>query len=153
MTLSAQFFTWRAMLNRIATKQKLFIRGVQLGDTLCTLCGRKEETTSDILISCNISNVVWNMWYKWFGVSFVNQNDMINNFDHFSCMCCNKEGNRLWKYVWASIIWCIWKHRNSLVFNQDRINAVEILTMAQVQSWAWLKHKVNKANFSYWAWI
>lgn len=42
---------------------------------------------------------------------------------------------------------------NDSVFNQAKIDAEEILTMAQVQSWAWLKHKVKKTNFSYSNWI
>jgi len=34
------------------------------------------------------------------------------------------------------------------IFNQAKIDAEEILTMAQIQSWAWMKHKVRKAKFS-----
>jgi len=52
---SALFYVWRALSNRIATKQNIYKRGVTLRDTLCVLCGREEETTSHILVSCKES--------------------------------------------------------------------------------------------------
>ena len=51
------------------------------------------------------------------------------------------------------MIWCIWKRRNKVIFNQTKIDAEKILTMAQVQSWAWVKHKVRNAKFSFFDWI
>jgi len=64
-----------------------------------------------------------------------------------------KKGNRLWKSLWVSVIWCIWKHRNKALFNQTKIDAEEILTMTQIQSWAWMKQKVRKVKFSFSDWI
>jgi len=68
-------------------------------------------------------------------------------------MCSNKEGNRLWKSLWVSIVWSIWKHRNRVIFKQAKVDAEEIFTMVQVQSWAWLKHKEKKVIFSFSDWI
>jgi len=52
---SALFYVWRAFSNRLTTKQNLHKRGVSLGDTLCVLCGREEETVVHILLSCRES--------------------------------------------------------------------------------------------------
>jgi len=38
-------------------------------DSLCALCESKEETASHLLISCSITNVVWNSCSKWIGVT------------------------------------------------------------------------------------
>ena len=129
---SATFFVWRAFSNRLATKQNLHKRGVFLGDTLCALCGTEEETTTHILLSCRESSKVWNMCFRWLGISSVNHKELIFHFEQFYCMCSNKEGNRLWKIVWS-----IWKHRNRVIFKQAMVDAVEIFNMAQVQSWVW----------------
>jgi len=83
----------------------------------------------------------------------VSQNELINHFEQFSCICFNKEGNRLWKSLWVLVIWCIWKHRNKVIFNQAKIDVEEIVTLAQVQSWAWMKHKVKNVKFSFSDWI
>jgi len=83
----------------------------------------------------------------------VNHNTFLNHFDHFHYLSFNKEGNILWKIMWVSSIWFIWKHINKLVFNQAKVDAEEILTLAQVQSWTWMKDKVKSINFSYFDWI
>jgi len=62
---STQFYVWRALSNRIATKMNLHKRGVLLGDTICVLCGRKEESTPHILVTCDVSTKVWNMCFNW----------------------------------------------------------------------------------------
>jgi len=133
-------------LNRIATKQNLYKRRVILRDTLCTLCGREKESTSHILISCKVSFANWNMCNRLLGISSVYHNELINHFEPFSCICLNKEGNSLWKSLLVSVLWCIWKHRNRVILNQAKIDAKKILTKAQIQSWAWMKHKVRKAK-------
>jgi len=43
---STWFYVWRALWDKIATKQNLHKRGVTMGDTFCVLCGRDEESTS-----------------------------------------------------------------------------------------------------------
>ena len=150
---SAQFYVWRALSDRISTKQNLHKRGEILGDTLCVLCGREEESTSHILVSCKVSIKVWNMCFGWIGISSVNHNDLIHHFEQFSCICFNQEGNKLWKSLWVSVVWCIWKFRNKVIFNQAKIDDEEIFTMAQVQSWVWMKHKVRKVKFSFSDWM
>jgi len=87
---SALFYVWRALLNRIATKQNLHKRGVTLGDTLCVLCGREEETTTHILLLCRESSKVWNMCFSWMGISSVNHNELNYHFEQFSCICFNQ---------------------------------------------------------------
>jgi len=95
-------------------------RGVAMEDTLCVLCRKEEETTSHILVLCEESIKVWNFCLSWLGISSVNHNDLICHFEQFSCLCLNQEGNRLWKSMWVSVVWCIWKHRNRVIFNQGR---------------------------------
>jgi len=113
----AQFYVWRALTDRIETKQNLHKRGVMVGDTLCVFCGKEEESTSHIFVSCKVSIKFWNMCFSWLGINLVSHNELINHFEQFSCICFNKEGNKLWKSLWVSVIWFIWKHRNKVIFN------------------------------------
>ena len=150
---SAQYFALRALQDRIATKKNLLRRSIHLVDSLCVLCGSEEETTSHLLISCPIVNAVRNSYSKWIGVSFVNHFALKEHFEQFNCTWFSKEGNKLWKRVWVSIIWCIWKHRNEIVFNQAKVDASEIFSLVQVQSWAWLKNKLPRVSFSFSDWV
>jgi len=83
----------------------------------------------------------------------VNHNDLNHHFEQFSCMCFNKEGNRLWKSLWVSVVWSIWKHINRIIFNQAKSDVEEIFTLAQVQSWVWMKDKERKVISSFSDWI
>jgi len=86
-------------------------------------------------------------------ISSMNHNELVNHFEQFVSICFDNEGNRLRKSLCVSMIWCSWKHKNKTIFNQAKIDAEEILTKAQVQSWAWMKHKVRKVKFSFSDWI
>jgi len=51
--------------------------------------------------------------------------------------------------MWITIVWTIWNHRNKIVFKQDRVDALEIFYMEQLNIWTWLKQRIPKAQFSY----
>ena len=146
---STHCFAWRALQDRIATKQNLLRRSVHLVDFRCVLCGGKEETTSHLLLSCPTTNVVWNSCSKWIRVISVNHFALKEHFEQFYCSWFSKEDNKLWKGVCVSIIWCIWKHKNGVVFNQAKVDASEIFSLTQVQSWVWLKNKVPNVSLSF----
>jgi len=83
---------------QVATKQNLLRRSVHVVDSLCVLCGSEEETISHLLISCLITNSVWNLCHNWIGVSFVNHFAMKEHFEQFHCtwfsnkvISCGKE--------------------------------------------------------------
>jgi len=113
------------------------------------LYAKRKRRQPHILLSCRESSKVWNMCFSWMGISSVNHNELYHHFEQFSSICFNKEGNRLWKSLWVSIVWSIWKHRNRVTFNQAKVDAEEIFTMAQIQSWVWMKHKDKKVTFSF----
>jgi len=78
---------------------------------------------------------------------------MKEHLEQFHCTWFSKKGNKLWKGVWVSIIWCIWKHRNGILFNQAKMDTSEIFSLVQVQSWTWLKNKVLRVYFSFSDWV
>jgi len=87
------------------------------------------------------------------GVSSENYNVLNHHFEQFPGICSNQEGNRLWKGLWVSVVRCIWKHKNRIIFNQAKLDVEEIFTLAQVESWVWMKHKERKVTFSFSDWI
>jgi len=78
---STQCFAWRALQDKIDTKQNLLRRSVHIVDSLCVLCGSEEETTSYLLIYCPIANAIWNLCHNWIGVNFVNHFAMKEHFE------------------------------------------------------------------------
>ena len=90
---SAQYFSWRVILNRVATKDNLRRRGTTLQDIFCTLCGL-EETVSHLFFTCSIANKVWNMCNRWVGVSTTHHNQSCVHFQNFSMLHFNNKGEQ-----------------------------------------------------------
>jgi len=64
----------------------------------------------------------------------------------------NSTSNRIWESIWIEIIGEIWKHRNGCIFKNDRVDHVEVFTIAQMKVWSWLLTKEHVIDFSYLDW-
>jgi len=47
------------------------------------------------------------------------------------------------------VIWYIWKHRNSIIFDNRVCDVGEVFNKIQVKSWAVVKGKYNNVYFPY----
>ena len=71
-------------------------------------------------------NLVWSLCFRWIGIVFVQHKAMLTHFESFYLPQLSSRQNFLWKGVWATIVTCIWEHRNSIVFNQGVVDVEEI---------------------------
>jgi len=150
---SVMITAWRALLNRIPTRSCLRRRGVLLDTIVCAMCEIKEESCQHLFIECKVACYVWNLCLRWIGILYVPHNDVRNHFESFSLPQGSYKQNQIWKGVWATIVWCLWEHRNSIVFNQGVVDEEEVFQKAQLKSWLWLKHKGNKFDYSFSDWV
>ncbi|XP_058742524.1 uncharacterized protein LOC131614996 [Vicia villosa] len=62
-------FGWRVILDRIATKDQLFKRGITaaMNDLLCVFCEEEVESLSHLLCHCGIVSGIWRKVYNWLG--------------------------------------------------------------------------------------
>ena len=58
-----------------------------------------------------------------------------------------------WKMWWISLTWCIWFHRNKIVFSNETFNGQKMMDDAIFFYWVWLKNLEKRFNisFQYWA--
>jgi len=129
-----QVLGWRLFLDKLPTKTKLLARGTYLQHSLCEFCLECEETIEHLFISCKESQKVWNMCYKWLGLSTVSHIMVRNNFQHFNIVNLNRQQNLVWKGMWLAIIGEIWKQRNGVIFKQYKVDPIEIFGLAQVNA-------------------
>jgi len=54
--------------------------------------------------------------------------------------------------VWLSITSLIWKHRNDFIFRNREWDALEVFALVLVKTWAIIKVKFDKVDFSYLDW-
>nr|XP_007149215.1 hypothetical protein PHAVU_005G051200g [Phaseolus vulgaris]ESW21209.1 hypothetical protein PHAVU_005G051200g [Phaseolus vulgaris] len=103
--------------NSIATKDNLLRRGVSVVSCLCELSGEEEETVCHLFFKCKFVWKFWGLCLSWLGCLSVNHYDANVHFRMF--------------LVWIAIVGEILKHRNKCVFNNSRVDHIEVFTVVQ----------------------
>ncbi|GKB80745.1 RNA-directed DNA polymerase, eukaryota, reverse transcriptase zinc-binding domain protein, partial [Tanacetum coccineum] len=110
--------TWKASLNRLATRTNLANRGVILSSRLCPFCERDEEEINHCFVRCPMVIPVWRkIWSRWnlpqplIFPSFSISDIVLGKFRNLGCPSSNK----IIKGVFHCTLWAIWKWRNKLV--------------------------------------
>jgi len=75
----------------------------------------------------------------------VNHYDAKVHFMMFYPLNVNGQTLRIWGVVWIVSIGEIWKYQNRCVFNNGRVEHIEVFTVVQRKTWAWLTSKENDA--------
>ena len=132
---SAQHFAWKNLLNKVATKDNLGRRGINITDSLCNMCRFVDESSSHLFFTCDVAMGVWNMCNKWVGVSNVNHFMPRQHFNHFYLFGLDSKQNNAWKWMWMSVVWVILKQRNNIIFSGGTVGNIEMFTVAQLKTW------------------
>jgi hypothetical protein len=104
------------------------------------LCDQEEENIQHLLIQCVVARQFWYYLFNQVGLSHLAPAAAESSFDDW------------WESVGASIsgeeckgvnsliilgAWCIWKHRNSCVFDGVAPNVAAVLNLAREESHLW----------------
>jgi len=123
-TGASKVCVWRAMIDRLPTRVNLIRRGVNIHNNFCPLCSKAEETMQHLFIGCKVAQKVWDNCDNWLDMSSVRHNDVVSHFRNFYAIGLGRKGNQVWKEVWVAIVNEIWTHRNEIVFQEGRVDAV-----------------------------
>ncbi|KAH1255283.1 Transposon TX1 uncharacterized protein [Glycine max] len=120
----ASAFSWRLFKNRLPTKANLRRRQVDLPSHRCPLCDVEEESVGHVMFSCTRTRSL-----------------------------CKSYIDRRWEVLWIALSMTIWKHRNSVVFNNQIFNPEKVMDEALFHTWSWLKcmDKDFHIHFNQWS--
>jgi hypothetical protein len=150
-------FGWRALLNRIPTRDNLALRNAlpQEVSSLCVLCNLKDESVNHILLHCDVASLVWYRVMKWFDSCFLIPPNL---FIHWECWsedgnANNKVTKGLW-LVWHTTIWILWAKRNDVIFKGLNCVVEDVFEEIKVLSWRWLLERSSSPScfFYEWSW-
>ncbi|KAH1193898.1 hypothetical protein GmHk_19G054826 [Glycine max] len=144
----ASAFSWRLFKNRIPTKVNLRRRHVELPSYNCPLCDEEEETTGHILYSCIKTRTL-----SWETMSWVNRvgpfsTEPRDHFKQFSLWSGKSSVDHRWQVLWVALSMTIWKHRNSMVFNNQNFCSEKVMDEALFHTWSWL-NGMEKSSHSH----
>ena len=66
-------------------------------------------------------------------------NEVDSHFYRFSLSFFSVKANNLWKGLWLAITKEFWNHRNRVIFNNRKVEEVEIFALAQMNVWTWAR--------------
>ena len=99
----------------------LATRGINCGKT-CPLCHRHEETIVHLLRDCEVA---CDLWYR-LGVPALHINSFNENLEiwlKINCLSTVRHNTPIpWSTLFLFAIWCLWKNRNKVVFENTTPN-------------------------------
>jgi hypothetical protein len=131
-------FSWQLLLQRIPTRDNLRIRGVDMeANTRCPLCGNHEETEIHLFLHCNVATSVWYRICQWLSQVVVIPPDLLHSFAVFIGCGVGKKGRKGMMVIWHAVMWCIWRMRNDVIFNNGTVDVNQLVDDIKRISWQW----------------
>ena len=152
----AAFFAWRLIRDRLPTKSNLCRsrRNVEINDKMCPFCRDKENEAAHLFFSCPKIQPIWRESLSWINMVGPFPNNPRQHFLQQS-FCSSFPGIRIqrWLTWWISLTWCVWHHRNRMIFSNDNLNVNKLMEDAIFFCWTWLR-KLQKGfdiPFHHWS--
>lgn len=123
-----QFFGWRILLNRLATKLNSFRIDTNLGNSFRPLCFNTDETLFCLFYSCEVATSIWPHLCCWFGIDLLAENNsLVALFLYFKNLCNRKFKVKFHCCFWLAVCWVLWTSRNFILFDEGRLEDMDIL--------------------------
>ena len=149
-------FVWKALLDCFPTRMNLEIRNcLPIGIGLnCVWCEGIPESTSHLLLHCDMA---WNIWLnlmKWLDLNFVMPPNLFIHWECWSGGPLHKKIRKGLRLIWEVAIWVIWKARNGRIFNDEMALWDELVEEVKVMSWRCVlgRFDIPACLFYEWCW-
>ncbi|KQJ83471.2 hypothetical protein BRADI_5g15081v3 [Brachypodium distachyon] len=130
-------FMWLALKNRFWTADRLSKRGLP-HPARCPLCDQSDETIDHLLLGCVVAREVWSTLLRgWNRLCWLPTLQASLAEGWTSLVVQGKKERRNLNTSITLICWCLWKHRNSVVFDAATPNARKIQQMIDSEGRAW----------------
>ncbi|KAJ0825826.1 putative reverse transcriptase zinc-binding domain-containing protein [Helianthus annuus] len=150
--IKVNFFCWRVIINRVPTMDALVRRNVQIDSVRCRFCNCQDESVEHLFVACEFAQSVWDFVASWtrcprffiFGIK-----DLFEAYKH-------EVGTRRWKMTVYSVIqiavWCIWKCRNDMIFNNKQPNIIGVKEQIRHLGYIWIRNRARAQVITWEQW-
>ncbi|KAJ0497884.1 putative reverse transcriptase zinc-binding domain-containing protein [Helianthus annuus] len=150
--LKANIFLWKAEMNRIPTLTALTSRSIQVGTTVCKLCGHDEETSEHLFTSCFFASQVWWLVANWCKVPPIFAFSTRDLLLVHKVQRLDRRLKKVFHGIMITACWCIWKTRNGVIFSGKTAEATRTLEEIKSLSYLWIKNRSPLKDVSWKNW-
>ncbi|XP_076892204.1 uncharacterized protein LOC143543868 [Bidens hawaiensis] len=147
-------FIWHLVLDRIASKEALSVRGVNVGELGCVLCGLQPESSIHLMVNCSMSRWVWSIILNWIKVPYLGDFGSVKELLEYPGKHKRNVGEcQAVKAIAVATCWAIWIFRNDMIFNQKAFSIAKVINDIKVTSFLWVKHrgKIPSLDWEKWS--
>ncbi|XP_021984670.1 uncharacterized protein LOC110880455 [Helianthus annuus] len=146
-------FLWRAVQDRILTREALAIRNIQIPSVLCALCNRCNESVDHLLISCQYAQLVWTTISLWVKIPFPRYLlSVVGLMEHIQSHSALQEKKKAAYMIIAATCWTLWRIRNNVIFNCRSTNISRAIGDIKAISFLWVKERAGRRDLEWGAW-
>ncbi|GJS27910.1 putative ribonuclease H protein, partial [Tanacetum coccineum] len=136
-------FMWRLSLDRLPHRLNLSLRGMDIPAISCSSCNVNVEYANHVFFECIIASDLWKLVYKWCEISFVQALFFEAFKDWLSSWHALKEKKYRLFIISTSVLWWLWRFRNSVTFNSQPLRKSDIFCYVRSTSFSWLHNRGN----------
>ncbi|KAJ0508909.1 putative RNA-directed DNA polymerase [Helianthus annuus] len=152
--LKANYFLWRALMGKVATKNELRKRGVNIQEVICATCGFEEETIDHLFAKCLTARSIWWNVFSWLKIPWP---PFLDSLKEILEVLQNSPGAKTWKrlvhMIAVATVWRIWIVRNNTVFEGEGISVRKAVDLIKEDSFIWISNRSKKPTPKWDQWI
>ncbi|KAL8495555.1 hypothetical protein ACS0TY_019623 [Phlomoides rotata] len=130
------------MPTRDALRKRGIIQGVQ--ESKCPCCEDAEESVMHLFFECGFAWSIWSEIFKWTATVTVGHHDPKRNLEVFSELLGGRKSSKIDAAIWLATIGSIWRVRNKLVFEGEKLNKLKIIGEIKATIWSWIVTNIGK---------
>lgn len=144
---------WKLSLNRLATRDNLVHRGIDIVSEECPLCNLEKESVNHIFFNCQVAKELWIVMSRWCDVltpDLISYQSWKSWMDNLKIRSTKKEILKAISYV---MWWSLWMLRNDRVFGHNKLKKGDMIHKITVQSFMWIANRCKKVRDSWGLWL
>ncbi|KAK0605531.1 hypothetical protein LWI29_027833 [Acer saccharum] len=131
-----EIFLWQLLRGRVLVKEVINKCGLeQISDIGCPFCEYELETIDHAFLHCRWSMFVWEECMNW-----CHNRNFNGWFEGWRGCCLSPKSKKIWCSLLFAVSWTIWKCRNQLVFEGNRLSTEQAINMIKFRIVWWFKH-------------
>ncbi|GJU53272.1 putative RNA-directed DNA polymerase, eukaryota, reverse transcriptase zinc-binding domain protein [Tanacetum coccineum] len=127
----------------LSIRLNLSLRGMDIPAISCSSCNANVESANHIFFECIIASDLWKLVCRWCEIPFVQALSFEAFKDWLSSWHAPKENKHRLFIIFTSVLWWLWRFRNSVTFNSHPLRKSDIFDYVCSTSFSWLNNKGN----------